>query len=66
MVAGGIKAIWNFSTVKLKVPSDVLVQNVDLSVDLVMLSQYIQHLSLQDELSTPTQNAADNSITQEF
>jgi len=50
MVAGGIKAIWNFTVVRLNVPADVLVQNVDLSADLLVLSQYIQKLGLHDEL----------------
>jgi len=34
MIAGGIKAIWNFSTAHLVVPEDVLVRNVDLSLEL--------------------------------
>lgn len=63
MVAGGIKAIWNFTTVRLKVPADVFVQSVDLSVDLVMLSQYIHHLSLQDELPDLSKNDADDEAT---
>lgn len=49
MVANGIKAIWNFSTLRLKVPSDVMVRNVDLSSELVIISQYIKSLGLHNQ-----------------
>lgn len=38
LVAGGIKAIWNFAHVDLEVPSDVVVENVHLSESLMQLS----------------------------
>jgi redox-sensing transcriptional repressor len=38
LVASGIKAIWNFTNIKLKVPDDVIVQNEDLSSGYAMLS----------------------------
>ena len=38
LVAAGIKAIWNFTNVKLKVPDDVVVQNEDLSSGYAMLT----------------------------
>jgi redox-sensing transcriptional repressor len=38
VIATGIKAIWNFTNVKLKVPDDVVVQNEDLSSGYAMLS----------------------------
>jgi redox-sensing transcriptional repressor len=38
LVAAGIKAIWNFTNVKLKVADDVVVQNEDLSSGYAMLS----------------------------
>ena len=41
MTAGGIKAIWNFSTAHLLVPDDVLALNVDLSLELAVLSRYL-------------------------
>lgn len=47
MVDGGIRAIWNFAFIKLKVPDKVLVQNEDLACSLAMLSQ---HLRLQNEM----------------
>jgi len=44
MVTSGIKAIWNFSTAHLSVPDDVLVRNVDLSLELGVISHYISNL----------------------
>jgi redox-sensing transcriptional repressor len=38
LVSAGIKAIWNFTNVKLKVADDVVVQNEDLSSGYAMLS----------------------------
>ncbi|MCX7776037.1 MAG: redox-sensing transcriptional repressor Rex [Rectinemataceae bacterium] len=38
VVAAGIKSIWNFTTVKLKVPDDVVVQREDLSSGYALLS----------------------------
>lgn len=37
-VAAGIRGIWNFTPVKLKVPADVVVQREDLAAGLAMLS----------------------------
>jgi redox-sensing transcriptional repressor len=44
MVASGIKAIWNFSTAHLTVPDDVLVRNVNLSLELGVISHYLTGL----------------------
>lgn len=38
MAAGGIKAIWNFAPVSLKLPPGVIVENVQLSSSLAVLS----------------------------
>lgn len=38
IICAGIKAIWNFTNVKLKVPSDVVVQQEDLSSGYAVLS----------------------------
>ncbi|HOE75457.1 MAG TPA: redox-sensing transcriptional repressor Rex [Rectinema sp.] len=38
IIAAGIKAIWNFTNVKLKVPDDVIVQREDLSSGYAILS----------------------------
>jgi redox-sensing transcriptional repressor len=42
LVRIGIEGIWNFTTVKLKVPSHVIVQNEDLSSGYAMLSVMLQ------------------------
>lgn len=42
IVAAGIRAIWNFTNVKLKVPDDVLVQREDLSSGYAILSVMIR------------------------
>lgn len=39
LVACGIRAVWNFTPVWLKAPSDVLIQNENLAVSLARLSQ---------------------------
>jgi len=38
LIAAGVRAIWNFTNIKLKVPRDVLVQKEDLSSGYAMLS----------------------------
>lgn len=48
MVAGGIRAIWNFSTAHLEVPSEVMVRNVDLSLEIAVISHYINGLSIRN------------------
>ncbi len=42
MVEGGILAIWNFAPVVLKVPPDIIVQNVELYSSLAVLSQKLK------------------------
>lgn len=44
VISGGIRAIWNFTNVKLKVPSGVLVQKEDLSSGYAVLSVKIRTL----------------------
>ena len=39
MVAGGIRAIWNFAPIRLRVPGHVIVHNEDLYCSLAGLSQ---------------------------
>ncbi len=41
LVAAGVKAILNFAPARLKVPRDVRLQNVDLSIELETLSFYL-------------------------
>lgn len=48
MVANGIIAIWNFTPARLKVPEDVIVENIDMSSSLAVLSRRVAerlHLS---------------------
>jgi redox-sensing transcriptional repressor len=42
LVKVGIKAIWNFTPVKLKVPEDVIVEKVDLAASLAVLSRSLK------------------------
>lgn len=42
LVAGGVLAIWNFSTAHLKVPESVLVRNEDLAASLAILSRQLR------------------------
>ena len=39
MIEGGIKGLWNFAPVSLKVPADIIVENVQLSSSLAVLSR---------------------------
>lgn len=41
MVAGGIVAIWNFTSAKLHVPEEIIVENVDMSASLAVLSRRV-------------------------
>lgn len=45
IVAAGIRAIWNFTNVKLKVPDHVIVQREDLSSGYALLSVMVRTLS---------------------
>lgn len=49
LVAGGCKAIWNFTPTMLKVPDDVMVRNEDLSVGIMVLSHYIESMKVIHE-----------------
>lgn len=42
LVAGGVKAIWNFAPIHLKVPRDVVVENVQIGESLLTLSFRLQ------------------------
>ncbi len=45
LVAAGIKAVLNFAPTRLKVPKDVRLQNVDLSIELETLSFYLAQVT---------------------
>ena len=58
MVAGGIKAIWNFAPTHLDVPEDVYVKNMDLASELATVSKHIKHLGkVRHELPEDAENA---------
>ena len=42
LIAGGIKAIWNFAPTHLEVPSNILVQNENMATSLAVLSVHLQ------------------------
>ncbi len=42
MVAGGIRAIWNFTPAQLDIPDDILVQREDLAVSLAVLLHHLR------------------------
>ena len=48
LVAAGVKGIWNFTSVQLSVPDDVIVQNVDLAQSLAVLSHAIANRQRSD------------------
>ncbi len=49
MVDAGIRGIWNFTPVKLKVPADVVVQQEDLASGLAVLSVKMSHVINPDD-----------------
>ena len=42
LIAGGIKAIWNFAPTHLDVPANILVQNENMATSLAVLSVHLQ------------------------
>ena len=42
LIAGGIKAIWNFAPIHLDVPANILVQNENMATSLAVLSVHLQ------------------------
>ena len=49
MINAGIRAIWNFSPVKLKVPETVVVQREDISAGLAVLSVKLRSMLMKEE-----------------
>ena len=52
LVAGGIRAIWNFAPVRLRVPEHIIVHNEDLYCSLASLSQKLSE-ALRREAAAP-------------
>ncbi|MBS7307264.1 MAG: redox-sensing transcriptional repressor Rex [Eubacteriales bacterium] len=42
LVAGGVKAIWNFAPLHLSVPDNILVQNENMAASLALLSRHLR------------------------
>jgi redox-sensing transcriptional repressor len=58
LVAGGIRAIWNFAPVRLQLPSNIIVHNEDLYCSLASLSQKLaQHLK-----QTPRKSPVESQV----
>lgn len=47
LIDAGIKAIWNFAPVTLKVPDDVIIKNEDLSASLMILSKKLHERNIK-------------------
>ena len=56
MVAGGIRAIWNFAPIRLRVPEHVIVHNEDLYCSLAALSQKLFKTLQSDKPATGTKS----------
>jgi len=52
MIAGGIRAIWNFAPVRLQLPPHIIIHNEDLYCSLASLSQKLAQ-ALRTEATTP-------------
>ena len=49
LIAGGIKAIWNFAPTHLEVPANILVQNENMATSLAVLSVHLQAQMKEDK-----------------
>ena len=49
LIAGGIKAIWNFAPTHLDVPENILVQNENMATSLAVLSVHLQAQMKEDK-----------------
>lgn len=63
MVEGGIRAIWNFAPVHLRVPDFVILQNEDLYHSLASLSFKLQRRMQEERLRATETNAIDPGTT---
>jgi redox-sensing transcriptional repressor len=42
LIAGGVRAIWNFAPINLKTPADIIIKNEDMAVSLAMLTRQLE------------------------
>ncbi|MDD3535683.1 MAG: redox-sensing transcriptional repressor Rex [Candidatus Cloacimonetes bacterium] len=50
MLAAGIIAIWNFSNIKLQLPEHIIIENIDMSASLAVLSRRVAEHLHQEQL----------------
>lgn len=60
MIANGILAIWNFTSAILNVPQDIIVENIDMSSSLAVLSRRVAE-RLESEATKETENNENNN-----
>ena len=63
MVEGGIRAIWNFAPIHLRVPPSVILQNEDLYRSLASLSFKLEQRMADERLATTLPHAHDSGST---
>ena len=56
LIAGGVKAIWNFAPTHLEVPEGILVQNENMATSLAVLSVHLRAQIKEQEKSGPANN----------
>lgn len=54
LIAGGIRAVWNFSPVHLSVPEGILVQNENMAASLALLSRHLSEKIDEENLPDET------------
>lgn len=57
LVAGGVRAVWNFAPTHLSVPKHVLVQNENMAVSLAALSKYLYEEAKEGRKETKGEEA---------
>ncbi|MGE5609190.1 MAG: redox-sensing transcriptional repressor Rex [Bacillota bacterium] len=57
MVGAGVRAIWNFAPVRLRVPDQIIVHNEDLYCSLAALSQKLAKAMHQEKMKGDTEHA---------
>jgi redox-sensing transcriptional repressor len=62
MVAGGIRALWNFAPIRLHVPENVIVHNEDLYCSLAALSQKLFATLQRDPARTGRKSGAERAV----
>ena len=53
MIKGGIKAIWNFTPFRIRVPENIVVQNTSIYAHLAVMFNRLAELSHKDTTTKP-------------